>query len=59
MRKRCSIQQGEKDNCSSEQSPKKSTVPFFGPPGYRGGKEIRKETGHVRGAFIKMGIFLN
>ena len=37
MRKRCSIQQGEKNNCSSEQSPKKFTVPFFlgggGPPG--------------------------
>ena len=29
MRKRCSIQQGEKDNCWSEQSPKKSTVPGF------------------------------
>ena len=37
MKKRCSIQQGEKDNCWSEQSPEKSTVstvPFFcGPPG--------------------------
>ena len=32
MRKRCSIQQGEKNNCSSEQSPKKFTVPFFGGP---------------------------
>ena len=32
MKKRCSIQQGEKDNCWSEQSPEKSTVsivPFF------------------------------
>ena len=26
MRKRCSIQQGEKDNCWLEQSPEKSTV---------------------------------
>ena len=37
MRKRCSIQQGEKANCWSEQSPKKSTVStvlfFWGPPG--------------------------
>ena len=33
MRNRCSIQQGEKNYCLSEQSPKKSTVPFFeGPP---------------------------
>ena len=30
MRKRCSIQQGEKGyNCWTEQSPKMSTVPFF------------------------------
>ena len=38
MRKRCSIQQGEKDNCWSEQSPEKSTVStvpfFFGHPVY-------------------------
>ena len=34
MRKRCSIQQGENDNCWSEQSLKKSTVPFsWGPRG--------------------------
>ena len=32
MRKRCSIQQGEKNNYSSEQRPKKLTVPFFGGP---------------------------
>ena len=32
MKKRCSIQQGEKNNCSSEQSPKKLTVPVFGGP---------------------------
>ena len=31
MKKRCSIQQGiKKDNCWSEQSTKKLTVPFFG-----------------------------
>ena len=35
MRKRCSIQQGEKDDCLLEQSLKKSTVPgFFGATRY-------------------------
>ena len=29
MRKQCATQQGEKNNCSPEQSPKKLTVPFF------------------------------
>ena len=32
MRKQCSTQQGEKNNYSSEQSPKKITVPFLGGP---------------------------
>ena len=36
MKKRCSIQQSEKDNCWSEQSPEKSTVScfFFGATRY-------------------------
>ena len=47
MRKRCSIQQGEKNNCWSEQSPKNRLFLFFWPPGIYNlpssfGNEIRR-----------------